>query len=204
MFFFGGHEPRKPVFFFDQFSKKRSFTTPTHIYFLKLPLGIWSYKPCFALSLDILAWLFLLVTDVAAVAVIAAVVCCSLLMLAVGQFFHTLMCKHFLEVFQSIESFSHNKLKAFRCKHHPRMTYYTLNHPIFYNAPESFTDLCNINNQGPFLWWLKWSLLNAITWISLRWFFTDSTMVNHNFSPPFGRILFSYFSRHRGQANLRC
>ena len=30
------------------------------------------------------------------------------------------------------------------------------------------------------------------------WFFTDSTMVNHNFAPPFGRICFKcHFSNHR-------
>ena len=129
--------------------------------------GICSYKRCFALSLDILAHYFSLSLMSLLLLLWLAGVCSCLLL---DRFFHTLMCKHFLEVckhllevFHTFLFQTHNKLKAFRCKHHPRITYYTLNHTMFYIAPGVasvalamiiFTDLCNIRNQGPFLWWL--------------------------------------------------
>ena len=42
----------------------------------------------------------------------------------------------------------------------------------------------------------KWKARNDANFIIISWFFTDSTMVNRHFSPPFGRICLELVSKH--------
>ena len=58
---------------------------------------------------------------------------------------------------------------------------------------------------GKFSIWLiflRWvETTNEYTFVCLRWLVADSTMVTHQFSPPFGECIFFYFCPITEQAN---